>query len=260
MGVHSHMDSARDPVSLLPGHIRTVEFQINTTSTYRVAFVASGGFGHASGSSYEYCLPGLGASWTLSKRGKAVARGSGQSCDWLGGFDAGEGRYVLDLDVSRDGSRFNERHPRLSVFEAGGLQEAATGEGAFAFWTFIVLATPGAGIVLYSGFARRREKTWHLTAPEWQLPPLAGIGEPMKAPSTLRPILATYLLGDRRSSARHPLMGLSASALIAATTCLCLVAVVWNLQSIGRPIPVGLPLRLMRPVQAAQTAVGIHSR
>ena len=246
------------PVSLSPGHIRTAEFRINTRSTYRLAFVARGGFGHASGSVYEYCLPDLGASWTLSNRGQVVARGSGQSCDWLGRFDAGEGRYILDVAVSRDGSRFNDRNPRLSVFEAGGVQEAASGEGALAFWTFIVLATPGAGIVLYSGFARRREKTWHLTAPEWELPPLAGIGGRMKATAIRRPIVPTYLLGDRRAAARHPLIGLPAVALVAATTYLCLVTVVWNLQSIGRPIPLGLPLRLMRPVQAAaQKAVGI---
>src|ERR1035441_10438270 len=142
------------PVSLSPGHKRTPEFEINTRSSYRITFIARQGFGHQPGPSepdyYQYCLPDLITSWSLSNRGQVVAKSAGQMCDSLGEFTAGSGRYVLDLHVLRDGSRFNAYGPRLAVYEVGGAQEASDNQGVLAFWSLVVLTTLGAGAVISS--------------------------------------------------------------------------------------------------------------
>jgi len=151
------------PVSLSRGHVHTSEFVINTRSTYWVGFMAHDGFGHQPGPSdppvYEYCLPDLGTSWSLSSHGRVVATGAGTPCgDWLGWFKAGNGTYVLDADVSRDGSSFNSRKPRLVVFEDGGLREATYRLGEPMLCTFGGLTTIGAGILIFSAISARNKK------------------------------------------------------------------------------------------------------
>ena len=103
------------PISLSPGHIHTPEFEINARSRYRIDFTAVPNFHHedeSPASPYDaYCLPDLGMSWSLSRHGQIVARGTGHACTTLEYLDVGEGHYVLDLHISHDESRFDSRKP-----------------------------------------------------------------------------------------------------------------------------------------------------
>lgn len=149
------------PISLLPGHVQTSEFAINTRSTYRVAFMAREGFGHeaADRQEYDYCLPALGTSWSLSSDGQVIAAGAETPCgDWLGSFQAGSGYYVLDVYISRDGSGFNSRSPRLVVYEVGGLQATLYSWSALTFCASLVLVTIGAGILAFWIISSRNQK------------------------------------------------------------------------------------------------------
>ena len=251
------------PVSLAPGHIHTPEFEINTPSTYRIVFVARGGFGHQPGPSdppeYQYCLPDLGTSWSLSNRGHVVAKSTGQTCgDWLGGFEAGDGRYVLDVDISHDGSQFNSLNPRLAIFQVGGGEEAGGTQVVVAFWGFLVLTTLGTGTIICSALKRRHEalnsilRAWPLTQRGSPLPPTTETGERARGITTRRPITVEYFLGDRRSSVRHPLTNLSSIALIAGITLLWTLTGLFVLES-GSLIPKGLPIRLLQRVSAQMT-------
>ena len=258
------------PVSLTPGHIRTPEFEINTQSSYRIAFVARRGFGHQPGPTdppdYQYCLPDLGVSWSLSNQGRVVANNTGQMCDALGEVQAGSGRYVLDVHVSRDGSRFNAFGPHLMVFEVGGEQETVGGQGFWAFWGLIVLASLGTGAVVCSAIRSRHEKSdsffkaWPLTLPQPQLaPPRTDSGAPRREAIATRraPIVTEYYLGDRRASARRPLTGLSSIALMMLLTYFIVVVAMWSAYWFPL-IPVGFKVRLLRPGVAAQASPGIQ--
>ena len=144
------------PISLSAGHLHTSEFVINTPATYNVGFAARGGIGHEGANQYEYCLPALGTSWSLSSSGQVVATGRETPCgDWLGGFQAGSGLYVLAVDVSRDGSGFNSRMPRLVVLEDGGFQATVDTWNTLLSGACLLLVTVGAGILAFSMIALR---------------------------------------------------------------------------------------------------------
>jgi hypothetical protein len=148
------------PISLSSGHVHISEFTINTQSNYRIAFMAREGFGHQADdrAEYQYCLPALGTSWSLSSHGQVVAAGAETPCgDWLGGFQAGSGSYELDVDVSRDGSAFNSRKPRLVVLEDGRLQEAVYSWSTLISGACLVLVTLGAGILAFSIISIRNQ-------------------------------------------------------------------------------------------------------
>jgi biopolymer transport protein ExbD len=257
------------PVSLSPGRIRTAEFEINTRSSYRITFIARQGFGHQPGPSepdyYQYCLPDLVTSWSLSNRGRVVAKSAGQMCDSLGEFTAGSGRYVLDVHVLRDGGRFNSYGPRLAVYEVGGAQVASDNQGILAFWSLVVLTTLGAGAVISSTIQRRHERldsfveAWPLTLPESQLPPRGmGAGPRLKAITPRRaPMIADYYLGDPKASARRPFTGLPSTGLITLFIYLFVFMAIWSFYWFPL-IPVGLKVGLLRPGATGQTSPGIQ--
>jgi hypothetical protein len=139
------------PISLSPGRLHTSEFVINAPATYIVGFMARDGFGHERADQYEYCLPALGTSWSLSSNGQLIAAGKETPCgDWLGGFHAGSGLYVLDVNISRDGSGFNSRMPRLVILEDGGFQASVDAWSTLLFVACLLLVTMGAGILAFS--------------------------------------------------------------------------------------------------------------
>jgi hypothetical protein len=72
----------------------------------------------------------------------------------LGSFHADPGNYVLDLDVTEDGSRLNAAAPHLVVLEAGGVREETAGVGA---WTVLVFVL-GASLLICSAVWWRGEK------------------------------------------------------------------------------------------------------
>jgi hypothetical protein len=184
------------------------------------------------------------------------------TCDWLGEFDAGAGRYVLDVELSKDGSAFNSRDPHLAVFEVGGVQESAEDDGFYAFWGGLVLTTLGTAASFSSLILSRREKldsllrAWPLTIRAWQLPPPTGTAARLKAIVTRRPFRADYLLGDRRSLRRWPLTGLSSFALILAIVSLSAFVGRWIFEVDW--VPKGLVVHLLRPESMRQRSPGIE--
>jgi biopolymer transport protein ExbD len=252
------------PISLSAGHIRTPEFEINTRSRYRIDFTAATNFHHeveSPSSPYDpYCLPDLGISWSLSGQGQIVAKGIGQACDTLEYLEVGEGHYTLDLHISRDGSRFDERKPRLVMLEDGGLQSAIADQAApvYRFW---FLTTLGAGLIIYSTLQSRHQKldarmrAWPLTVPISQLQPAPATAGRPKVRIAHKPFPKEYLVGDRRLTLRHPLSGLPLVPLIIFLTWLPVLVVFLSIRPL---VSVGVPIHLLPVHSTAQPVIGIQ--
>ncbi|HMD70497.1 MAG TPA: hypothetical protein VKF41_04100 [Bryobacteraceae bacterium] len=162
------------PISLSPGHIRTPEFKINLEAKYWIELEMEQGCDFED----RACLGGywrrspLSIPWTLSSAGRAVP-GDGESPfrSDLGCFNAGAGRYVLDLDVLQDGSRFNRGKPRLVVFASGYQRQGTNQTGTRVFLLSLFMAVAGLYLIGRWALERRREKlaaltrSWSLTQP-----------------------------------------------------------------------------------------------
>jgi hypothetical protein len=179
------------PVSLSPGHIRTPAFKINIESFYQIKIEVRRDFdpwGIPCLIGGDHCedSPGvLGVSWSLLSGGRAVAsgssNGSAKTVDLkatigriVGGFEAGKGVYVLELDVVRDGSRLNGGAPQLVVFEAGDAHWISNDQGSIVFALSLVLVIGGTYLIIRSAAARRPEKqavarSYSLFQPEPQI-------------------------------------------------------------------------------------------
>src|SRR3954454_4829808 len=116
-------------VSLSPGHFSTPEFSINTASGYYVVVAVER-------SSSDECMilscyqnpSTLKLHWTASNAGPVFASGSSDEIDGavesigggflgrdVGHFNAGTGRYRIDLDVAPEAASLNQGRPRLWV-------------------------------------------------------------------------------------------------------------------------------------------------
>jgi hypothetical protein len=168
----------------------------------------------------------------------------------LGNFQATEGHYVLDVNISRDGSRFNSFHPHLVMLENTGLEQATAYQRVPFFCAFAVLILLGAGLLVHSALSRRQEtRNSLLTA----CPPTPAA---LRLPQATRRRFATdYLLGDRRSSARYPLSGLSPLSLVIvlAVAPLCV-----SMYLVLPPTPIGLRIHLLPPNYNFQPAPGLQ--
>src|SRR5689334_284238 len=127
------------PVSLAQGHIRSPEFKINLDAGFWIFVevetkVDDEGVSCLTGYTSDYCLKNgvreLRASWTLSDRGRVVARGSTESYQgslggmvtkarYLGNFSVPAGdHFVLDVEFPEDDSHFNGGRPRLTIAQS----------------------------------------------------------------------------------------------------------------------------------------------
>ncbi len=131
------------PVSLVPGHIRSSDFDINVESLYaielRVKTPESDRFG--CGYSSSYCLATLKTSWSLLDGERVVAAGN---CEFrssqLGYIYIRRGHYTLDLQIQeQDVDRRSVREPHLVLVEDGGLHRLSDLGGFVAFFEFLVL-------------------------------------------------------------------------------------------------------------------------
>jgi hypothetical protein len=164
------------PISLSRGHIRTAEFKINVEGRYEIAIEVRRGFDFWGlpcliGSNQCEGNPGvIAVSWSLSSAGRVVAIGTSGGNDRVireiaamdrivGGFDGGNGLYVLDLDVLQDGSGLNGGAPRLVVFEAGyEPRNNANDLGVITCLSSLLLAVVGTYLLIRPSLARRRER------------------------------------------------------------------------------------------------------
>jgi len=124
------------PVSLSQGHIRSPEFKINLDAGFWIFVevetkVDDEGVSCLTGYISDYChkngVRELHASWTLSDRGRVVARGSTDTDQGslggmltkgrgIGHFSVPSGdHFVLDVEFPEDNSHFDGGHPRLAI-------------------------------------------------------------------------------------------------------------------------------------------------
>ena len=135
------------------GHIRTGEFRINLEGDYSIDLGTAMRGGD--------CLEGLGGRWSLSKNGRIMATGKGESKigflwpQWactIGRFHADTGVYILDLDVQPSQSF-------LVVYEDGGHFIGSTAHGTAALLVFLLLAPLGAMAMIRSAIVSRQEES-----------------------------------------------------------------------------------------------------
>jgi biopolymer transport protein ExbD len=101
------------PISLARGHVRTGPFKINVKAGYDVAVDYKMPF-EGSWNCFRYDRSKAG--WSLYRNGVPVKDVHDQSpYAYLGGFDAEEGTYDLDLQIDLDTSCLDAGHPRLRI-------------------------------------------------------------------------------------------------------------------------------------------------
>jgi biopolymer transport protein ExbD len=176
------------PVSLAQGHIRSSEFKINLDAGFWIFVevetqVDDEGVSCLTGYTSDYCRKNgvreLRASWTLSDRGRVVARGSTDSdqgsrggmlskARGLGNFSVPAGdHFVLDVDFPDDNSHFSGGHPRLMIAQSYYWSFENNRMPLSLFATFLGAI---AAALLVSGIVelrnrKRTEETISLTSP-----------------------------------------------------------------------------------------------
>ncbi len=181
------------PVSLALGHIRSPEFKINLDAGFWIFVevetkVDDEGVSCLTGYTSDYCRKNgvreLHASWTLSDRGRVVARGSTDNdqgslggmlskARGIGHFSAPSGdHFVLDVEFPEDNSHFNGGHPRLAIEQSYYWRFEENRTPVFLFSMFLGAI---AAAFLLSGIVenrnrKRAEQTVSLTSPG----PIAG--------------------------------------------------------------------------------------
>ncbi len=266
------------PISLSKGHIRTAQFKINVKSTYSIEIEVDREFdfeGVPCLIGYHQCENNpavLNASWSLSNGERVLAHGKSdvdRGSMWgsktmgrvLGAFNAGKGQYVLDLDVLQDGSRLNAGTPHLVVFEAGYWRWNTVDQEAGFFLVSLLLAAAGTYLILRSAMMRRRERlngfatACSLTQPGPQSRDLQVDAQP----SAIHSVTAGWHYQRKlRPSNERTFSGLSSYGLIAAITYTLLFLIIWVIQSMDQPMPIGLKLHLWRSGAPALTSPWIE--
>jgi biopolymer transport protein ExbD len=181
------------PVSLSQGHIRSPEFKINLDAGFWVFVevetkVDDEGISCLTGYTSDYCRKNgvreLHASWTLSDRGRVVARGSTDNdqgslggmvskARGIGHFSVPSGdHFVLDVEFPEDNSHFNGGHPRLGIEQSyyWRLQENRTPVFLFAMFLCAIGTAVFVNGIVERTIAKRNEQRVPLTLPG----PIAG--------------------------------------------------------------------------------------
>lgn len=202
------------PVSLAQGHIRSPEFKINLDAGFWIFVevetkVDDEGVSCLTGYTSDYCRKNgvreLHASWTLSDRGRVVARGSTDNDQGsLGGmlrFSVPAGKhFVLDVEFSEDNSHFDGGHPRLAIEQSYYWRFEENRTPVFLFSMFLGAI---AAAFLVSGIVenrnrKRAEQTVSLTSPgpiaggfQWEAEPATD----KSTPERRHPLRARTLIG-----------------------------------------------------------------
>ena len=181
------------PVSLAQGHIRSPEFKINLDAGFWIFVevetkVDDEGVSCLTGYTSDYCRKNgvreLHASWTLSDRGRVVARGSTDNDQGSLGGMLSKGRgighfsvpsgdhFVLDVELPEDNSHFDGGHPRLGIEQSyyWRFQENRTPVFLFAMFLGAIGAAFLVSGIVENRNRKRAEQTVSLTSPG----PIAG--------------------------------------------------------------------------------------
>lgn len=209
------------PVSLAQGHIRSPEFKINLDAGFWIFVevetkVDDEGVSCLTGYTSDYCRKNgvreLHASWTLSDRGRVVARGSTDNDQGslggmlskgrgIGHFSVPAGKhFVLDVEFPEDNSHFDGGHPRLAIEQSYYWRFEENRTPVFLFSMFLGAI---AAAFLVSGIVenrnrKRAEQTVSLTSPgpiaggfQWEAEPATD----KSTPERRYPLRARTLIG-----------------------------------------------------------------
>jgi len=200
------------PVSLAQGHIRSPEFKINLDAGFWIFVevetkVDDEGVSCLTGYTSDYCrkngIRELHASWTLSDRGRVVARGSTDrdqgsrggmlsKARGLGNFSVPAGKhFVLDIEFPEDNSHFNGGHPRLTIAQSyyWSFEENRTPVLLFAMFLGAIGTALSVSGIIESTIAKRNEQRVSLTSPgpiaggfQWEAEPATEKSNPERLP------------------------------------------------------------------------------
>jgi len=253
------------PVSLARGHFRSPEFKINLDAGFWIFVevetkVDDEGVSCLTGYTSDYCLKNgvreLRASWTLSDRGRVVARGSTDSSQgsrggmdtkarYLGNFSVPAGdHFVLDVEFPEDNIFFNGGHPRLTIAQSYYWSFDEERTPLFLFATLV--GAIGAAL-LVSGIVENRnrkhaEQTVTLTSP---LPiPLLEEGAARGTPS---PTAGQDFQYAQRLPLRRPIVGIPQFGLIGGIVFAILAILMMMLTGAFERVPVGLWVHALKP-------------
>jgi hypothetical protein len=217
------------PIQLGPGHLRTGPFLANLSDLYSI-WVDTDFCGTCDAGCGSYAL--LQTRWVLYKDGHVEAGSAEGTMDVeLGLFRGGMGVYSLDIEVLKDASCLDARHPRLKV---SAERESYDDTCALLSWLCIFSIGSGASLLVIAGKGLRGKVT----------PPVA--------PQLQLGIVGAHLRWNRRSSIKRPFLRPSWFGLIAANTFLLILIPLWVLQSGFHPVPKGLLIHLLKPKDSVQ--------
>jgi biopolymer transport protein ExbD len=200
------------PVSLAQGHIRSPEFKINLDAGFWIFVevetkVDDEGVSCLTGYVSDYCRKNgvreLHASWTLSDRGRVVARGSTDTNQGSLGGMLSKGRgighfsvpsgdhFVLDVEFPEDNSHFDGGHPRLEIEQSyyWRFEENRTPVFLFAMFVGAIAAAFLVSGIIENRNRKRAEQTVSLTSLgpiaggfEWETEPATKKSDPERRP------------------------------------------------------------------------------
>jgi hypothetical protein len=181
------LDHTQPGLLMKPGTIVEVETKVDDE-----------GVSCLTGYTSDYCLKNgvheLRASWTLSDRGRVVARGSADSYQgsrggmvtkarYIGNFSVPAGdHFVLDVEFPEDNSHFNGGHPRLTI--AQSYYWSFEGERTALFLFAIFVGGIGAAL-LVSGIVENanRKRDQQRVSFTSSVPSLSGAAVYIKIPA-----------------------------------------------------------------------------
>ena len=178
----------------------------------------------------------------------------------LGNFYAGKGRYVLELNMERDGSGLNGLAPHLLVVENGNRREESDGRGTRVAH-LLPLFPIGVVLLVRAANGRRIEKqnawmkAWPLTQPG---PPLRTEVETLMAAPSLARSSASFPQPRPSPRVEPAFMKPAWTGLVMVLCCLVIDIPVWVTYFGYRRVPMGLPVHLMKTAASNQADPGIQ--
>jgi biopolymer transport protein ExbD len=275
------------PIPLGRGHVRTTPFRIDAASTYEIEIIVGRKGGDDGVPCFALDLECGGrrsaeVAWRLYGGGRELVRGNSEGGGGFGGTDsvgrilgdfaAREGVYVLDLEVSGDGSDLDAGGPRLMVYEAGGARSAAFERVLQAFIVLLTLSLAGASLIVHEVLAERRVRAtiqaqaYSLTQPGPHVRDLPLSALPLATPGPEEPAFArgeapvtrhAHLRWQRKATKGKLIAGLGSFPLVAQIL-LMVPLFSFMISEVIKPIPQGIKVHLLRPGPAAAASPGIQ--
>jgi hypothetical protein len=222
-------------ILLAPGHIRTAPFRISLNDYFGIELIYGPIENPAGG-----CEGPLDVQWIVYKDGQPADSFKGAALVFAGsyylsGFNATPGIYELDFEVKGAPACLNAANPRLRVLAH---RDPYDKSAALHYWISLLAVGSGASLLLI---------LWTRVRPH---PPVSEASKGL--PVTV--LSRSYWKPQRGlPPARLPAFGL-----LGVNVLVVLVSIMSVAQSFDRVTPVGLRIRLLRPLVSMQATIGIQ--